>query len=202
MAKQISEEYFNRPTVRVARELLGQTLVRRTPDGRLFRGRIVETEAYLGARDLACHSAKGRTARTEPMFGPAGRAYVYLIYGMYACLNLVTRETGVPEAVLIRALEPLVLDGETVAPTRESWCGKPLPRLLNGPGKLCREFSIGRELSGLALTRKNGLWVEADEPVPPRRIARAQRVGVDYAGAWKDKLLRFYIKDSPFVSKK
>ncbi len=154
-------------------------------DGRTVRaGRIVETEAYLGPRDLAAHSARGRTARTEVMFGPPGHAYVYFIYGFWNCLNVVTAPTGVPHAVLLRALEPL---------------GNPEDRTW-GPGLLCRALHIDRRLNGADLLGKV-LWLEQPRAgTPAARIARSTRIGVDYAGDWAQRPWRFFDRDSAFVS--
>jgi DNA-3-methyladenine glycosylase len=154
-------------------------------DGRSVRaGRIVETEAYQGPRDLAAHSARGRTARTEVMFGPPGHAYVYFIYGIWHCLNVVTGAPGVPHAVLLRALEPLGGLGE------RTW----------GPGLLCRALHIDRRLNGADLLA-DVLWLEEPPAGTPRpRIASATRIGVDYAGDWARRPWRFFDRDSPFVS--
>jgi DNA-3-methyladenine glycosylase len=166
----------------VARELLGCRLVHRE-GGSLRIGRIVETEAYLGTTDLACHAAKGRTARTETMFGPPGHAYVYFIYGMHHCLNAVTREVGLAEAVLLRAVEPLAgCVGRT-----------------DGPGKVCRAMGIDRRLDRIDLCGEL-LFIAPAERLPAS-IARAPRVGVDYAGRWARRLLRFYERGNPFVSR-
>ena len=174
---------FERSTLAVARALIGMHLVH--DDGRTRRaGRIVETEAYLGPRDLAAHSARGRTARTAVMFGPPGRAYVYFIYGFWNCLNVVTGRSGVPHAVLLRALEPL---GGLTART-------------SGPGLLCRALDIDRRLNGVDLLG-NVLWLEEPPAGAPRaRIARATRIGVDYAGEWAQRPWRFFDRDSPYVS--
>ncbi len=154
-------------------------------DGRAVRrGRIVETEAYLGPADRAAHSARGRTARTEVMFGPPGHAYVYFIYGFWNCLNVVTAAAGVPHAVLLRALEP----GSGVS--GRTW----------GPGLLCRALHIDRRLNGADL-RGEVLWLErpaARAPAP--RIARATRIGVEYAGLWAQRRWRFFDAHSPYVS--
>ena len=154
-------------------------------DGESIRaGRIVETEAYLGPRDLAAHSARGRTPRTAVMFGPPGHAYVYFIYGFWNCLNVVTGRAGVPHAVLLRALEPLG------GLTERTW----------GPGLLCRALHIDRRLNGADL-RGDRLWLEHPRaPVRAVRIARATRIGVDYAGEWAQRPWRFYDRESPFVS--
>ena len=175
--------FFERGTLTVARALIGMHLVH--DDGRSVRaGRIVETEAYLGPRDLAAHSARGRTRRTEVMFGPAGPAYVYFIYGFWNCLNVVTGRVGVPHAVLLRALEPL---GDLIEGT---W----------GPGLLCRALNIDRRLNGADL-RGDELWLESPRGAKAAvRIARATRIGVDYAGDWAQRPWRFFDRDSPYVS--
>ncbi len=201
MNKILKKDFYIGTTPKIAKRLLGKRLCRKTESG-LWVGKIVETEAYVGAKDLACHSAKGRTTRTEAMFDTAGHAYIYLIYGMYYCLNIVTQKEGVPEAVLIRSLEPLILSGEKIEPEQERYQEEKTEKILNGPGKLCREFRIGKELNGANLVEKNGLWLEDGEDVPPRDIVAVPRIGVDYAGHWKDKPLRFYIKDNGFVSKR
>jgi DNA-3-methyladenine glycosylase len=201
MDKLLKEDFYTGTTPEIAKKLIGKHLCHKTETG-FYVGKIVETEAYVGAKDLACHSAKGRTARTEPMFGPAGHAYIYLIYGMYCCLNVVTQREGTPEAVLIRSLEPLILDGEKIKPGQELYRENKIEKILNGPGKLCREFKIERELNGVSLMRRNGLWLEDDEDIPKKMIVSAKRIGVDYAKEWKDEPLRFYIRDNRFVSKK
>jgi DNA-3-methyladenine glycosylase len=175
--------FFERSTLAVARALIGMHLVH--DDGRIRRaGRIVETEAYLGPHDLAAHSARGRTARTAVVFGPPGRAYVYFIYGMWNCLNVVTGRAGVPHAVLLRALEPLG------GLTERTW----------GPGLLCRALGIDRRLNGVDLLG-DVLWLEKPPAGAPRaRIARARRIGVDYAGEWAQRPWRFFDRDSPYVS--
>jgi DNA-3-methyladenine glycosylase len=178
-----SRAFFDQSVLTVARALIGMHLLH--DDGRRVRaGRIVETEAYRGPQDLAAHSARGRTARTEVMYGPGGHAYVYFIYGVWNCLNVVTGAAGVPHAVLLRALEPL--DGLRA----RTW----------GPGLLCRALHIDRRLNGIDL-RGGRLWLErAPRGAPPVRIARASRIGVDYAGAWAARPWRFFDRDSPYVS--
>jgi DNA-3-methyladenine glycosylase len=178
-----ARSFFERPSLAVARALIGMHLVH-DDGGRIRAGRIVETEAYLGPRDLAAHSARGRTPRTEVMFGAAGHAYVYFIYGFWNCLNVVTGRAGVPHAVLLRALEPLGGLAE------RTW----------GPGLLCGALHIDRRLNGADL-RGDRLWLEYPRaPVPAVRIARAARIGVDYAGEWARRPWRFYDRESPFVS--
>jgi DNA-3-methyladenine glycosylase len=182
-SRRLPRAFFERPTLSVARGLIGMQLVHRHA-GAVRRGRIVETEAYLGPRDLAAHSARGRTPRTEVMFGPPGHAYVYFIYGFWNCLNVVTGARGVPHAVLVRALEPL-------GSLRERTCG---------PGLLCRALRIDRDLNGADL-RGQVLWLEPPPPcTPAARIGRATRVGVAYAGEWALRPWRFFDRDSPFVS--
>jgi DNA-3-methyladenine glycosylase len=186
--------FYEQPTVQVARQLLGKYLVRKHPDGKTV-GRIVETEAYVGPKDLACHASRGRTARTEVMFGPAGHAYVYFIYGMYYCLNVVTEGVDHPSAVLIRALEPV--EGIDLMKARRRT--EVLRNLTSGPGKLCQAFAIDKLLNGADVCA-NVLYVE-DRGEPAPKILAAPRVGVDYAGKWKDKPWRFLIRGNEFVSK-
>lgn len=184
-AKKLPFDFFNVPSPQLAPALIGTTLVHRLGD-RELRARIVETEAYCGINDLASHASKGRTARTDVMFGPAARAYVYLIYGMYQMLNVVAGKTheGDAEAVLIRAAEPL---GDWEAD-------------LSGPGKLAKRMLITREYNRLDLTGDT-LFFLPREPGHAPRIVRTPRVGVDYAKHWKDELLRYCDADSAAVSK-
>ncbi|SIN72361.1 DNA-3-methyladenine glycosylase [Singulisphaera sp. GP187] len=176
--------FYDRNTETVAKELLGMHLVHRV-DGQPRIGRIVETEAYLGPHDLAAHTSRGRTARTEVMFGPPGYAYVYLIYGIYHCLNAVTEAAGHGSAVLFRALEPIEnLEGGT-----------------KGPGLLCRAMGIDRRLYGHDLT-SDDFFIAAPERSEPFEIVKRPRVGVDYAGEWAGRPLRFYIQGNAFISRK
>jgi DNA-3-methyladenine glycosylase len=175
--------YAREDTLLVARELIGMHLVRDDGGGRSV-GRIVETEAYMGPKDLAAHSARGRTQRTEVMFGPAGHAYVYLIYGFWNCMNIVTARKGVPHAVLLRALEPV----EGISD--KTW----------GPGLLCRAMRIDRNLTGIDLCADR-LWLERPpEPAPQVHLGRGPRIGVDYAGSWAKRPWRFFDSTSPYVS--
>lgn len=157
--------------------------------------RIAETEAYGGARDSASHAAKGRTTRNEPMFGPAGHTYLYLIYGLYDLLNIVTGPEGEPGAVLIRAVKPL--RGE--ASMKALGNGRPYPHLCNGPGKLTRAMDITRaELNRHDLCRGEGLWVTAGDPIADPEVIVGPRVGVDYAAPEdRDAPLRFRIGMDP-----
>jgi DNA-3-methyladenine glycosylase len=176
--------FYDRDAETVARELLGKLIVRRL-DQRVLIGRIVETEAYLGPHDLAAHSSKGRTPRTEVMFGPPGHAYVYFIYGMHHCLNIVTGPGGHASAVLIRALEPV----NNVSVTA------------SGPGRLCRALEIDRRLNGHDLTQGELVVAQAEGCPRPLEIVACARVGVDYAGEWAGKPLRFYIAKNPYISR-
>jgi DNA-3-methyladenine glycosylase len=179
----LSREYFNRPTLQVARSLLGKYLVRRTDTG-LLAGMIVEVEAYVGPQDLACHASKGRTKRTDVLFGPPGVAYVYLIYGMYHCLNVVTEREHFPAAVLVRAVE---LDSTEGAP----------PLLINGPGRVCRLFQIDLTLNRWDLTVGQLLWTEdRRKRALPSDVMATPRIGVDYAGEWAAKPWRFVLKSA------
>lgn len=175
--------FYARSSLDLAPDLIGLNLVR-NDSGTLRIGRIVETEAYLGPDDLAAHSAGGRrTARTEVMFGPPGHAYVYFIYGVWNCLNVVASPVGVPHAVLLRALEPVARLAE---PT---W----------GPGLLCRALHIDRTLNGTDL-RGEELWIERPRKRRAVRIGAGPRIGVDYAGEWAHRPWRFFDRDSPYVS--
>lgn len=176
--------------------LLGKLLCRRTEEG-LTAGMIVETEAYCGAEDDAAHSFGGRpTARTAAMFGPPGRAYVFRIYGMHCCFNVVTAPEGQPQAVLIRALEPV--EGLALMAERRG-TSDPL-QLCSGPGKLCRALDIGMAQYGLALDSEE-LFLAEYRDFSPGEISISPRVNVDYAEAWRDAPLRFFLKDSPYVSR-
>jgi DNA-3-methyladenine glycosylase len=191
---KLPRAFYEQPTVEVARRLLGKYLIRKHPQG-ITAGRIVETEAYVGPEDKACHAARGRTARTEVMFGPAGHAYVYLIYGFHYMLNIVTEPAGFPAAVLIRAVEPLT--GNALMQERR---GVEHPRsLASGPGKLCQAFAIDRTLNGEDLCGEI-LYIEDSAEASPEIVA-TPRIGVDYAGRWKHKPWRFLIRKNGFVSK-
>ena len=182
--EKLPRSFYDREPIAVARELLGKHLVH-VSDGVERIGRIVEVEAYLGPHDLAAHSARGRTKRTEVMFGPPGHAYVYLIYGVYYCMNVVTQPEGVASAVLLRAVEPVRnIEGRT-----------------QGPGLLCQAMHIDRRLNGHDLLSDDFFIADSGEP-GEFGIVKRPRIGVDYAGRWAKRLLRFYIRGNPFVSKK
>jgi DNA-3-methyladenine glycosylase len=181
--KKLGHSFFRRDATTLARDLIGTVLVHRVR-GKEYRARIVETEAYVGPRDLASHSSKGRTKRTEVMFGPPGHAYVYLIYGMYEMFNIVAGKTRSGQAVLVRAAEPL-----------DNWEAD-----LSGPGKLTRALKITRSENGMDLTGDR-LFLLGD-PDYRTRVKRTKRIGVEYAKEWKDALLRFYDAKNPSVSKR
>jgi DNA-3-methyladenine glycosylase len=186
-------EYYARDTVVVAKALLGQLLVS-VVGGRRCLARIVETEAYVGPHDPACHAAGWRrTARNEVLYGPPGLAYVYFTYGMHWCANVVTEREGYPAAVLLRAAEPL--EGLSVMRRRRG--GVHDAALAAGPARLTQALGIDRSLNGHRLTQRP-LWIAEGERVAPRYVAVTTRVGIRVAADWK---LRFYIRDNPFVSR-
>lgn len=182
--QKLPREFYNRETIIVAKDLLGKYLIHKV-HGKERIGKIVEVEAYLGPHDLAAHSARGRTKRTEVMFGPPGHAYVYLIYGMYYCVNFVTEQEGHASAVLVRALEPV----------------KNIDARTQGPGLLCKAMDIDKRLHGHDLLSDDFFVTEPPE-AEQFRIVKRPRIGVAYAKHWAKRLLRFYIKDNPYVSKR
>ena len=183
--------FYARPTVEVAHALLGKLLVRTSPAeagaGAVRVARLVEVEAYLGERDAASHARRGPTPRAAIMFGPPGFLYVYLIYGMHHCMNVVAETDGVAGAVLLRAAAPVA-----------GFAGRKRP--LTGPGRLCAGLGITRGDNGLDLTL-GGAFYLADDGAPPPRRAASKRIGVDYAGAWAARKLRFYVPGNAYVSK-
>jgi len=168
MTDRLSPDFFHRDVLDVAPELIGKLLVRQYEDGRIEKYRIIETEAYRGMEDLACHASKGRTPRTEVMFLDGGTVYVYLIYGMYWMLNLVTGNEGDPSAVLIRGIEGC-----------------------SGPGRVGRKLQLDKSFYGENILNSSRIWVEDAEPVS--EIRTSKRIGISYAGEWENKLWRFYI---------
>ncbi len=201
----LEESFYNRNSLIVAEELLGKVLVHKD-QGRKIAGKIVETEAYRGPIDKAAHSYNNRrTSRTEVMFGPPGRAYIYMIYGLYQCMNVVCEREGLPEAVLIRAIEPV--EGlEEMAINRYGRSYADLKRrdvinLTSGPGKLCKAMNIQRELNGRSLMGDE-IYILDNLKEKKERIVKTKRIGIDYAEEAKDFLWRFYIKDNIYVSKK
>jgi DNA-3-methyladenine glycosylase len=185
--------FYTRDTEIVARELLGAILECRSADG-VTAGRIVETEAYIGEHDLACHAVAGRTPRTEPLYGPPGIAYVYFIYGMYWCVNAVTRREHEPSAVLIRALEPV--SGIEIMKRRRPSARRDVD-LTNGPGKLCLALGIDGSHNRHPLQRPP-LVIRAGDSVPDARVTITPRIGITRCADWP---LRWFVNDSPYVSK-
>ncbi len=201
----LPQDFYARPTLTVARELLGQRLVREL-DGQRLSGLIVETEAYIGPNDSASHAyAKRNSGRARVMFGPPGRTYVYFIYGMHFMLNIVTEVEGFPAAVLIRAVEPQ----ESVDLMQTNRFPSPrllassMPQLTNGPAKLCQALRIDKKLNNWDLTQGQALWLETALAVPADTVATGPRVGIDYAQP-EDRAApwRFWLRDNPFVSKR
>lgn len=167
--KRLDSSFFQRDVLEVAPDLIGKILVRKFNNETIARYMITETEAYRGEEDLACHASKGRTPRTEVMYHAGGRVYVYLIYGMYQMLNFVAEGENTPQAVLIRAIEGY-----------------------NGPGKLTRHLQIDKSFYGEDLETSDRIWVEENNDFKPTYTV-GPRVGIDYAGAWKDKPWRFIL---------
>ncbi|HZN93333.1 MAG TPA: DNA-3-methyladenine glycosylase [Myxococcales bacterium] len=182
---KLPRSFYDRPALAVARDLLGKVLVLEEGAGRRA-GRIVEVEAYVGEYDLACHAARGRTSRTEVLFGPPGHAYVYLIYGMHHCFNVVTMREGRAAAVLVRGVEPVE--------------GLPERSRTDGPGRLCDALGITLRHNRLDLLGERLFILDAPK-VPASSVARGPRIGVDYAGEWAGKPYRLWILGHPHVSR-
>jgi len=189
--------FFERDTLSVARALLGQRLVRHL-DGQRISGRIVEVEAYVGENDSACHASHGRTARNATMFGPGGHAYVYFIYGMHHCFNVVTEGENMPAAVLVRALEPV----EGINLMRAYRGGREGIELTNGPAKLCYALAIDRSLDGTDLVLGDELWIERDAIIDSGRMGNGPRVGIRGDPIALTVPWRFWVKGSQHVSKR
>lgn len=179
---RLIQRFYRRDTLEVARDLLGCVLCRRVSRGLVLRGRIVEVEAYDGPDDRASHAHCGRSGRNAPMFARGGMAYVYRIYGVHHCFNVVTGARDYPAAVLIRATEPPVIE-----------------RSASGPGRLCRAFEIDQGLDGCSLSGRE-LWLEAGPALAHRQVRRTPRIGVDYAGSWARRAYRFVVRGHPAAS--
>jgi DNA-3-methyladenine glycosylase len=189
----LPRDFYARDTEVVARDLLGCILQCQTTDG-IASGRIVETEAYLGEHDLACHAAAGHTRRTAPLYGPPGTAYVYFIYGVHWCFNAVTRDEGQPSAVLVRAVEPL--EGVELMKARRHRARRDFD-LTNGPGKLCAALGIDIRHNERRLDRPP-IQILEGPAVPRARVVVTPRIGITESADWP---LRWYVADSPFVSR-
>jgi len=198
----LPREFFDRPTLEVARDLLGVLLCRQTTDG-LTVGRIVETEAYGGPEDLASHARAGRTRRTAPMYGEVGHAYVYLVYGMHDCLNVVAHtEPAEAGAVLLRAIEPVLgVDHMRSRRARRGRAADDDARLGSGPARLCQAMAVDRSLDGHDLVSGQSLWLAARSGAAELELDSGRRVGVDYAGEWQDRPWRFWISGKASVSR-
>lgn len=185
--------FFDQPVLKLGRALIGKHLVHETPEG-TTAGRIVETEAYRGPEDLAAHSARGRhTQRTAAMFGPAGHAYMFLLYGTSWAFNVTAGAVGEPHAVLVRALEPVL--GVTLMATRRGRLATDR-EISNGPGKLCAALGLDRRHYGACLWQ--GQLFIADGPAG--RVGRSTRINIDYAGVWTRRPWRFYERNNRYVS--
>jgi DNA-3-methyladenine glycosylase len=203
--KVLPQNFYNQPTLKVAQDLLGCFLVRKVGN-KVIKTKIVETEAYSGPHDLASHASRGRTPRNEVMFGEPGIIYVYFTYGMHYMLNIVTEKENYPAAVLIRAVEPVnrITNYELSPPE----AGPPRAEITNlktnGPAKLTKYLRINKKFNGrLIYTKKYGLWIAGrDEDIKSAQIIKRPRVGVDYAGKYKNKKWRFYLRGNKFISKK
>lgn len=202
----ISKEFYNRSALEVSKDLLGKVLVREV-DGKILKGKIVETEAYIGATDKACHAYNGRrTNRTEPLYEDGGVSYIYFIYGLYHCFNVVTNEKDVAEAVLIRAIEPLnefdYISNIRYNKTYTELTKAQIKNLTNGPSKLCLAYLINKDLNIEPLYKKGPIYIADGDNDEKFEIVESKRIGIDYAEEAKDFMWRFYIKDNIFVSKK
>lgn len=194
---RLGRSFFARDTVTVARELLGKLMVYRSPEG-WVGGRVVETEAYVGPEDPACHSARGLTPRNQVMFGPAGYAYIYQIYGMHYCFNVTTAGDQRPEAVLLRALEPLI--GLDIMYRRRRMQPGQERLLASGPGRLVQALGLSKEQNGWSVTEGPiGFYQDPGYTISANDIVAAPRIGISQAADWQ---LRFYLRGNPHVSKK
>ncbi len=215
MSRRLDIKFFERSALDVAPDLLGKVLVRKI-DGHIISGKIVETEAYVGEEDLACHARHGKTERNQVMYDFAGLIYIYLIYGMYYNFNIVTAKKHVPEAVLIRALEPL--EGLDLAKRNLKKFGKVRADkdFMKGPGKLCAALNLDKSFYAEDITDSKRIWVEESSLCHSDRLHRvtsggipcaekfeietSKRIGIDYADIYRDKLWRYTIKENEFIS--
>ncbi len=199
---KLDGSFYRQETNKVAQALLGKVLGRRTEKG-VLKGRIVEVESYLGEKDQAAHVHSGRTKRTRVLFKKAGLVYLYLCYGLYWQFNIKTTEDK-PECVLIRAIEPLqglkLMKANRVRESTLTLDSLSKNNLTNGPGKWCQSFKINKEFYGEDLVNSDKIWIEDRPLLSKSKIQKAPRVGIDYAGDWASKKLRFYIKNNNFVS--
>lgn len=196
--KILDPSFYKQDGITVAKGLLGKILVREELGG-TYAFKIVETEAYMGGEDKGAHVyGHKKTKRTAPLFEIGGTTYIYLIYGMYHCLNIAANEIDVPHCVLIRAVEPIDEVALGYAKANRKIKSKKEVDLTNGPGKLCRALKIDKSLNNALVTKKESLWIAEGEV--PKEIVSARRINIPYAEEYQDKLWRFYIKDNPYVS--
>ncbi|MBU5256390.1 DNA-3-methyladenine glycosylase [Tissierella praeacuta] len=202
---RLTREFYERNTILVARDLLGKILVYKDGEN-IYKGKIVETEAYINAKDDGAHFNKGLTERTKIIDEVGGHIYIYTIYGMYLCFNVVAEKKGVHGAVLIRAIEPIEgiekMYVNRYKRTYDSPTRKEITNLTNGPAKFIMAYGIAKELYGADVVTDSRIWIETAPKLSLDHIVRSKRINIDYAEMAKDYLLRFYIKDNPFVSKK
>lgn len=197
--KGLKEDFFLEDGICVARNLLGKIMVREE-DGETYCFKIVETEAYMGAEDKGAHVFENKkTERTAPLYEIGGTTYIYLIYGMYHCLNIAANKEGIPHCVLIRAVQPLDEKALAFARNNRKIKSKKDTDLTNGPGKLCKALKIDKSLNNQLVTMKNALWI-GEESQEDFEIVEAKRINIPYAEEYQDKLWRYYIKGNPYVS--
>lgn len=193
----LGKNFYARGGISLAKDLLGCYLIKEVEQDKIIT-KIVETEAYIGPEDKACHAYNNkRTKRTEVMFGRPGLAYVYLIYGIHNCFNIVAGKEGKPEAVLIRAVEPV--SGMNYIKDNREIGSRPDIELTNGPGKLTEALGINRDFNGLSLTESKELYLTSGEDIPESEIRSGPRINIDYAEEFTEKSWRFYI-NSDFIS--
>lgn len=199
--KTLNQGFYLQDAIHAAKALLGKFLVRSEGDKNYYF-KIVETEAYMGEEDKGAHAFGGkRTNRTAPMFEIGGITYIYLIYGMYHCLNIVVNKEEVPQCVLIRAVEPLDEAAISFAKVHRNIKSSKVADLTNGPGKLCKALAIDKSLNAKSVKEQGALWLAEGEE-ENFKIISAKRINIPYAEEYQDVLWRFYIKDNPFVSVK
>ncbi|MGL5677546.1 MAG: DNA-3-methyladenine glycosylase [Cellulosilyticaceae bacterium] len=194
----LPQAFYLRDGLEVAKDLLGKVMVREV-DGLVGAFKIVETEAYLGPEDKGAHTYGGKvTPRTAPLFESGGMTYVYLIYGMYHCLNIGANQKGMPHCVLIRAVEPINEDAFTLCKAYRKIKSSKVQDLTNGPGKLCMALNIDKTLNGIMVTNKGPLYITEGEK--GFRMIEDKRINIDYAEEYRDRLWRFYIENNKYVS--
>jgi DNA-3-methyladenine glycosylase len=195
---RLKRDFFQQNTIAVAKQLRGKFIVRKIGKQTLV-GKIVETEAYRGFHDLASHAHKGKTARNAVMFDEGGYSYIYLVYGMYHCFNIITEKKDYPAAVLIRAVEPI----EGLALMKKNRKTDELKNLCSGPAKFCQAFALTKKQSGIDLSKSKEIWLEdRGNKIKNSEIVKTKRVGIDYSGHCREWPWRFYLKDNKLISKK